>query len=133
MSSRESILAATAAALSGLAGGRVYRERKEQLPAVPAIVITPAAEDAQEAVLGVMDAELQVRIEIYAKGDTPSAAADALLSSVHAALMADLSLGLGPEVQIQPRRAVHWDSENYDDVRVAVTYTIFYRTSFGGM
>lgn len=133
MATRENILAAFASTLGALAGGRVYRERKEQLPALPAIVITPADETAEERMLGVMDAELVVNVELYVRGDTPSTAADSLLSSVHSALCADLSLGLGADVQIQPRRTVRWDQDAYDEARIGVTYTVFYRTAFGGM
>ena len=133
MSARETILAAFQTALSGLASGRVYRSRMEQLPALPAIVITPDGEDAEEKLLGVMDAELTVNVSIYAKGDTPDSAADSLLSAVHAALSADLSLGLGSDVQIQPRRRVNWEFDQYDEARIAARYTVFYRTPFGGM
>lgn len=133
MSVRETILAAFATTLGALASGRVYRERKEQLPDVPAIVITPGEEQAQEQLLGVMDAELQVNVEIYVRGDTPSTAADSLLSSVHSALSADLTLGLGTDVQILPRRTVRWDQDAYDEGKLTVTYSVFYRTSFGGM
>lgn len=133
MSTRDNILAGFATALSALASGRVYRERKEQLPDVPAIVITPADETAEEKMLGVMDAELVVNVDLYVRGDTPSAAADSLLSSVHSALCADLSLGLGSDVQIQPSRRVRWEQDNYDEARVTVTYTVFFRTTFGGM
>lgn len=133
MSTRENILAAVATALAGVASGRVYRERKEQLPALPAVVILPGEERAEEVMLGAMDADLDVAIEIYAKGDTPSAAADATLAAVHAALMADLSLGLGADVQIRPRHSVRWDYDQYDEARAVVVYTVAYRTTFGGM
>ena len=133
MSTRDSVLAAFQTTLSSLASGRVYRSRLEQLPAIPAIVITPDAEEAEEKLLGVMDAELTVTVAIYAKGDTPDNAADALLASVHSALCADLSLGLGSNVQILPRRRVGWEFDQYDEARLAVRYTVFYRTTFGGM
>jgi hypothetical protein len=133
VSTRENILAAFATTLGALASGRVYRERKEQLPAVPAIVITPANEEASEQLLGVMDAEISVNVELYVRGDTPSNAADSLLSSVQSALCADLSLGLGSDVQLLPRRTVRWEQDNYDEARITVTYSVFYRTTFGGM
>ncbi len=133
MSTRENILAAFATTLAGQASGRVYRERREQLPEVPAVIITPGNEAAEESFLGVMDAELRVNVEVYARGDTPSSAADTVLSGCHSALMASLSLGLGSDVQILPRREVRWDYETPDEVRVTATYTVFYRTTFGGM
>jgi hypothetical protein len=133
MAIRENILAAFATTLGALASGRVYRSRMEQLPALPAIVIEPEAEEAAEQLIGVMDAELQVTVWIFAKGDTPDNAADSLLSSVHSALCADLTLGLGSDVQLLPRRRVSWDFDKYDEARVAVRYSVFYRTTFGGM
>ncbi len=133
MSTRDNILAAFQTTLSALASGRVYRSRLEQLPALPAIVIEPDREDAEESMLGVMDATLDVQISLYARGDTPDNAADALLSSVHSAISADLSLGLGSDVQVMPRRRVSWDFDRYDEARVVVGYTVAYRTTFGGM
>ena len=133
MSTRDSILAAFQTTLSALAGGRVYRSRLEQLPALPAIVIEPDREDAEESMLGVMDATLDVQISLYARGDTPDNAADALLASVHTAISANLSLGLGSDVQVMPRRRVSWDFDKFDEARVVIGYTVAYRTSFGGM
>ena len=133
MSTRETILAAFQTTLAALASGRVYRERKEQLPALPAIVISPADESAEERMLGVMDAELGVIVDFYLRGDTPSQTADALLLAAQAALCADLSLGLGSDVQIQPRRTVRWDQDAFDEAKISVTYTVFYRTAFGSM
>lgn len=133
MSARETILAAIAAALSGVAGGHVYRSRREQLDALPAVVIEPAAESASEIVLGYMDRRLQVAIHVFAKGDTPDGAADATLSSVWYALYANPSLGLGSDVQIDPTHELEWDFEDYDHVRATLRITLNYRTQTGGM
>ena len=37
MTTRDTLLAAIASALSGVASGRVYRTRREQLPTLPAV------------------------------------------------------------------------------------------------
>ena len=133
MSSRETLLAAVATALAGVASGRVYRSRKEQLPTLPAVVILPASEDANEEVLGREDASLSVDLEVYAKGDTPDNAADATLAAVWAALRATPTLGLGTDVQLMPGRRINWDFEDYDHVRATLTVTYLYRTATGAM
>ena len=133
MSTREALLAAVATTLSGLAGGRVYRSRREQLPTLPAIVIAPQDEEAIEIVLGYIDRRLKVGIEVLAKGDTPDNAADATLAAAWAALAANPQLGLGSEVQLESEHAISWDFEDYDYVRATLTITCNYRTTFGAM
>lgn len=134
MSTRDDILAAfvTTLTTAGVASGRCYRSRREELPALPAVVVEPDSETAEEAMLGVMDAELLVSLSVYASGDTPDNAADATLAAAHAALMADLSLGIA-DAQILPRREVDWQFENFDNARVTARYSVAYRTTFGSM
>lgn len=133
MSTRETLLAALQTALSGIAGGRVYRSRKEQMPTLPAIVIRPESEEDTGEMLGVTDTVLTVAIEIYARGDIPDQAADATLSDVYAAAIASPDLGLGSNVQIMPGRSVTWEIEDYDDAGVTLHLRIFYRTALGAM
>ena len=133
MSSRETLLAAVATALAGVASGRVYRSRREQLDTLPAVVILPAAEDANEDVMGREDANLSVDLEVYAKGDTPDNAADATRAAVWSALRAAPTLGLGTDVQLMPGRRINWDFKDYDHVHATLTVTYFYRTATGAM
>ena len=133
MSTRETILAAVVTTLSGLAGGRVYRSRGEQLPTLPAIVIAPVSEAASELVLTKADRQLSVSITIYAKGDTPDSAADTILSAAWAALFAAPDLGLGSDVQLLPDHNVQWQFENYDEAEVGLFVTFSYRTAIGSM
>lgn len=134
MSTRETVLAAIATTLAGLAGGRVYRARRDQLPALPAIVVTPDAEEVAEAVLGVLDRRLRVAVSIFAEGPTPDAAADALLAAVWAALTADLQLGIGgTDVQLEPAHSISWEYAENDQVRATLFLAIAYRTPFGAM
>lgn len=133
MSTRETLLAALQTALSGLAGGRVYRSRKEQMPTLPAIVVRPESEEDPGDLLGVTDTVLTVAIEIYARGDIPDQAADVTLSAVYAAAIASPDLGLGSDVQILPGRSVTWEIENYDDAGVTLRLRILYRTAMGAM
>jgi hypothetical protein len=133
MSTRETLLAALHTALSVLAGGRVYRSRKEQMPTLPAVVIRPEFEEDTGEMLGVTDTILTVAIEIYARGDIPDQAADATLSDVYAATIASPDLGLGSNVQILPGRSVTWEIEGYDDSGVTLRLRILYRTALGAM
>jgi hypothetical protein len=133
MSTRETILAAIATALSGVAGGRVYRSRREDLGTLPAVVITPDGEEAEEAVLGVTDRRLVVAVDVYAKGDTPDTAADATLAAAWAALAAAPTLGLGTDVQLWPAHSIDWDFEDFDYARATLRVTYLYRTATGSM
>lgn len=134
MSTRDTILDAVTAALiaANVAGGQVFRTRREQITTLPAVEVTQAGMQSAENVLGRHDHALIVLVAVLAKGDTPDSAADPVLVAVHAALMADLSLGLGADVQID----INWetaepDIDNYDYVRLAHRYTIHYRTATG--
>jgi hypothetical protein len=133
MGSRDTLLAAVATTLAGVAGGRVYRLRREQLPTLPAVVIEPRSEEASEVALGVTDRRMDVDLIIFAKGDTPDNAADATLSAVWAALYATPTLGLGSNVQLEPAHRVAWDAEDFDYVRATLSVTYNYRTATGAM
>ena len=133
MSTRETVLAAVHATLSGLCGGRVYRSRKDQLPTVPAIVIRPEDEEDTGELLGVTDTTLTISVEIYARGETPDLAAYATLSSAYAQLAASSDLGLGSNVQILPGRTVAWAEDNYSDCSAILRIRIIYRTAQGAM
>jgi hypothetical protein len=132
-STRETILAAVATALAGVASGRIYRSRREQLPTLPAVIVEPQGEDAAENVLGRMDRRLTVGVTVYAKGDTPDTAADATLAAAWAALFATPDLGLGSDVQIDPAHSIDWDFEDFDQARATLHVTVNYRTATGSM
>jgi hypothetical protein len=128
MSARENLLVALRTALSGLCDGRVYRSRLDQLPVLPAIIITPESETDTGEMLGCTDATLTVAISIYARADIPDQAIDPILAAVLAALRTDSTLGLGSDVQIQPSRRIDWDIQNYDDGAATLHIDITYRT-----
>lgn len=128
MSQRETILAAVQSSLSALAGGRVYRARREQLPALPAIVITPVSDVSADSLLGVVDRVLTVDIAVYARGDIPDQAADSLVDQVTQILSASNALGLGSDVEIRPGIDIDPNFESYDDIQVVVRLVIDYRT-----
>lgn len=128
MSARDNLLVALRTALSGLCDGRVYRSRLDQLPVLPAIIITPESETDTGDMLGCTDATLTVAISIYASADIPDQAIDPILAAVLAALRTDSTLGLGSDVQIQPSRRIDWDIQNYDDGAATLHIDITYRT-----
>ncbi len=128
MSQRETILASLQSSLSGLASGRVYRAHREQLPDLPAIIITPVSDVGAGALLGVVDRILTVDVAIYARGDIPDQAADSLVDQVLQIVSASNALGLGPDVEIRPDPDIDPNFENYDDIQVVVRLVIDYRT-----
>lgn len=131
-STREEILSAIASKISGVAGGRIYRTRREQIKTLPVVLVEQAGMSSRENVLGVTDHELNVSVAVLGSGDMPDSAVDATLISVHTALTADRTLGLGNDVQLLP----DWETEApdidaYDYARVAHRYTVTYRTATG--
>ena len=131
MSTRESILAAAAAALvtANVASGRVYRSRQEAMTTLPSVTVEPQFEAADETVLGMLDRSLNVSVTVFASGDPADAAADATLALIESTLLADRTLGLGSEVQVRSMLDTRWDFEDQDLVRVTSTFQVSYRTA----
>ena len=134
MSARESILAALQALLAPLvAAGCIDRSRREQLPGLPAIVLRPGREVANEQLMGVTDRRLSVQVEVYASGPVPDAAADAVLAGAWAALAANRSLGVGIDAIVEGDHEIGWEFAATDQVRATLTVYVNYRTAFGAM
>lgn len=131
MSLRETVIAAAAAALvaANVASGRVYRSRQEAIETTPSVVVEPLAEDADETVLGMLDATLTLGVTVYAKGKPADGAADATLAAARAALQADRTLGLGSEVQVLSRFTTEWAFDDYDVCRATLSFQISMRTA----
>ncbi|MCU0810110.1 MAG: hypothetical protein MUE59_03590 [Thiobacillaceae bacterium] len=131
MSTRESIIAAAAAALvtANVAGGRVYRSRQEALTTLPAVIVEPLSESADEMPLGMLDRTLFVAVSVHASGDPGDNAADSTVALVESTLLADRDLGLGPEVQIRSAVDTRWEFDDQDMVRVTLTFNVSYRTA----
>lgn len=133
MSTRETVLAAILTRLGALAGGRVYRSRLAQLPALPAIVVEPDGEDAAESVIGFIDHRLRVAVRVFARGDIPDGAADSTLMAAWAALSTPPDLGLGTDVQLMQAYTVRWDFDDDDLVRATLGIEVMYRTTLTAM
>lgn len=131
MSTRESILAAAAAAMvtANVADGRVYRSRQEALATLPAVIVEPLSESADETVLGMLDRSLIVAVSVHASGEPGDNAADATVALVESTLLADRTLGLGSEVQIRSAVDARWEFDEQDMVRVTLTFNVSYRTA----
>ena len=103
---RESILAAIKTTLAGTTGvgTRIWRSRVQALSRQesPAIVIEPISDAAeQNTSLPKLDWSLNVRVSVIVRGDVPDQQADATVESLHAKMMADLTLG-GYAYDVQP-------------------------------
>ena len=107
MTRRERILRAIVTALAGTTGvgTRIYRSRVTALARQesPAIVVEPVSDTAeQNTALPRLDWSLTVRIAVIVRGDEPDRLADATIESLHAKVMADLTLG-GYAIDVQPQ------------------------------
>ena len=131
---RESILAAIASALAGTTGvsTRIYRSRVEPLSRgeSPALVIEPINDAAeQNTSLPTLDWSLTVRIAVIVRGNVPDQIADPIVESLHAKLMADLTLG-GYAIDVQPQ-GVNFELVEADQPAgvIGCDYLVRYRTS----
>lgn len=106
-SKREDILDAIKTALAGTTGvsTRIYRSRTiplAQRSELPALIIEWSDDSAeQNTSLPTLDWSLNVTVTVLSSGDVPDEQADNTIVSVHAKMMADLTLG-GEAIDIQP-------------------------------
>ena len=134
MTKREQILAAIRTALTGTAGvgTRIYRSRVEPLARSesPAIVVEPLKDRCeQNTSLPTLDWSLLVRVAVVVRANVPDQAADPVVESLHAKLMADLTLG-GLAIDIQPFQVEFQAVEADVPAGVVVCdYLVKYRTS----
>jgi hypothetical protein len=131
---RERVLAAVASALAGTTGvsTRIYRSRVEPISKAesPAIVIEPLSDTAsQNTALPTLDWAMIVRITVIVRGATPDQLADPIIESLHAKVMADLTLG-GYAIDVQPI-GVTFNFAEADGAagEIQCDYRVIYRTS----
>ena len=131
---RETILAALRTALTDTTGvsTRIYRSRVEPLARgeSPAIVVEPVSDTAeQNTSLPTLDWSLTVRVAVIVRGDVPDQVADPIVESLHAKVMADLTLG-GVAMDIRPV-SVNFDLIEADQPAgvISCDYLIRYRTA----
>jgi hypothetical protein len=131
---RETILAAVRTALTNTTGvgTRIYRSRVEPMSRgeSPAIVIEPVSDTAeQNTSLPTLDWSLTVRVSVIVRGAIPDQLADPTVESLHAKLMADLTLG-GYAIDVQPQ-GVTFEMVEADQPAgvISCDYLVRYRTS----
>jgi len=130
---RESILTAIRTALTDTVqvSTRIYRSRVEPLARgeLPAIVVEPVGDSAeQNTSLPTLDWTLTVRISVIVRGNIPDQLADPIVESLHAKVMADLTLG-GYAYDVQPV-SVSFDLVEADQPSgvISCDYAVRYRT-----
>ncbi len=135
---RESILTAIAAALVGTTGvsTRIYRSRVEPITRgeSPAIVIEPISDSAQQnTALPTLDWSLVVRVAVIVRGNIPDQLADPTVESLHAKMMADLTLG-GYAIDVQPQ-SVNFELVEADQPAgvIACDFLVRYRTEVANL
>ena len=135
---REQILSAIATALATTAGvnGRVYRSRVTAMQRAesPAIVIEPISDTpTQNTSLPTLDWRMRVRVTVIVRGDVPDQLADPIIESMHAKMVADLTLG-GYAIDVQPDEVTYnmLDSDQPAGV-IFNDYIVQYRTSVASL
>jgi hypothetical protein len=135
---REQVLSAIATALATTAGvsGRVYRSRVTAMQRAesPAIVIEPISDTpTQNTSLPTLDWRMRVRVTVIVRGDVPDQLADPIIESMHAKMVADLTLG-GYAIDVQPDEVTFnmFDSDQPAGV-IFNDYIVQYRTSVASL
>jgi hypothetical protein len=130
---REQILSAIVTTLAGTTGvgTRIYRSRVEPMARQesPAIVVEPITDQPQQNTsLPTLDWSLTVRVAVIVRGTVPDQQADATVQSLHAKLMADLTLG-GYAIDVQPS-LVNFEMVEADQPAgvISCDYVVRYRT-----
>lgn len=135
---REQILTAIASALATTAGvgGRVYRSRVTAMQRAesPAIVIEPISDTpTQNTSLPTLDWRMRVRVTVIVRGDVPDQLADPIIESMHAKMVADLTLG-GYAIDVQPDEVTYnmLDADQPAGV-IFNDYIVQYRTTVASL
>lgn len=135
---REQILTAVASALASTVGvnGRVYRSRVTAMQRAesPAIVIEPISDTpTQNTSLPTLDWRMRVRVTVIVRGDTPDQLADPIIESMHAKMVADLTLG-GYAIDVQPDEVTYnmLDADQPAGV-IFNDYIVQYRTTVASL
>jgi hypothetical protein len=131
---RESIMQALFTALSGTTGvsTRIYRSRVEPVARAesPALVLEPVSNTVeQNTCLPTLDHTLTIRVVVIVRATVPDQTADPIIESLHAKIVADLTLG-GLAIDVQPGPTEFTLEQADTPVGVIYcTYRVLYRTS----
>ena len=130
---RENIIEDIMSSLAGTTNvsTRIYRNRvvpisRGESPALVVEVVSDTPE--QNTSLPTLDWSLLVRISVIVRGDEPDEVADPIVESLHAKIMADLTLG-GYAIDVQPGTTTFEmvDADQPAGV-IGVEYLVRYRT-----
>lgn len=125
-------LVATLAGTAGVPDVRIYRSRTAALrtKSLPALLVEYAGDvDPDHLIGGIAERTMGVRISAVVTGEPADAAADPILVSVHAKVMADTRLG-GLSLDIR-EGSTELDLDGADDGDAALVTTLYqvrYRT-----
>lgn len=129
MSARENVLQAIVTTLLTVTSA-VYRSRVVALTRgeLPAVVVSPESEDTEQLARERMSRRLAVNVAIHARGDIPDQAVDTLAVNLHAALLADDTLG-GKCARIF-EGGTNWQFSEADGtaLEMTITYNVAYST-----
>ena len=117
-------------------GTRIYRSRPDPVSRgeTPAIIIEPAKDvPEQNTSLPTLDWTLRIRVVVISRSLIADQAADPTIESLHAKLMADLTLG-GLSIDVQPAQ-VSFDFVEADVPAAVISceFDIRYRTSVSSL
>lgn len=121
-------------ALTGTTGvsTRIYRSRVEPVARAesPALVLEPVNDVVeQNTCLPTLDHTLTVRVVVIVRANVPDQTADPIIESLHAKIVADLTLG-GLCIDVQPGPTEFTLEQADTPVGVIYcTYRVLYRTS----
>ena len=112
-------------------GTRIFRSRVVALTRgqTPALIVEPISDTPeQNTSLPTLDWSLLVRISVIVRGDEPDEVADPIIESLHAKIMADLTLG-GEAIDVQPAQTTFnfFEADNPAGV-IFCEYDVRYRT-----
>ena len=114
----------------------MYRSRVTAMQRAesPAIVIEPISDTpTQNTSLPTLDWRMRVRVTVIVRGDVPDQLADPIIESMHAKMVADLTLG-GYAIDVQPYEVTYnmFDSDQPAGV-IFNDYIVQYRTSVASL
>ena len=131
---RENIVDDIMSSLAGTSGvgSRIYRDRVTALSRaeLPAIVVETLSDTPQQNTsLPTLDWTMSVAVVVITRGDNPHELADPIIESMHARLVADLTLG-GYAIDCQPGTVTCEASDGEQPTGVvSCEYVVRYRTS----
>ena len=130
---RENIIEDIISSLSGTTnvGTRIYRSRVVAITRgeSPALIVEPVSDTCEQtSSLPVLDWSLLMRVSVIVRGDKPDEVADPIVESLHAKIMADLTLG-GHAIDVQPQ-SVSFEMVDADQPAgvIGCDYLVRYRT-----